>query len=300
MALINCPECGKQISSLAKACPNCGCPISSEPQSTSFVIENEKESLFPELPTVMKIGKQITNWGFDAALQDTYFSTEMNHTQYITEGSCNVLAHTNGICIMRGLNFFYLSYKQIISMKYVSHQQLTTENKSVIGRAALGGLLLGPIGAIVGGISGIGSKTKTLGNYLFVINFYDVYTHTVQSLLFVAKNENPRFIQRCEKEKTSNNIPEGDNVVCNVLDSKGHISDEKIIEALKDIGSSKLIQELSRVENMGELGAAQKLKQIGENKQIDLSKYQSSGCLVTLIMLCSSFVGLLTLIFYVI
>lgn len=27
MALINCPECGKEISSKAKSCPNCGCPI---------------------------------------------------------------------------------------------------------------------------------------------------------------------------------------------------------------------------------------------------------------------------------
>ena len=27
MALIFCPECGKQVSDLAKACPNCGYPI---------------------------------------------------------------------------------------------------------------------------------------------------------------------------------------------------------------------------------------------------------------------------------
>ena len=27
MALIKCPECGKEISDKAKACPNCGCPL---------------------------------------------------------------------------------------------------------------------------------------------------------------------------------------------------------------------------------------------------------------------------------
>ncbi len=27
MALIKCPECGKEVSSLAASCPNCGCPI---------------------------------------------------------------------------------------------------------------------------------------------------------------------------------------------------------------------------------------------------------------------------------
>lgn len=31
MALINCPECGKQISDKAGACPNCGCPIANAP-----------------------------------------------------------------------------------------------------------------------------------------------------------------------------------------------------------------------------------------------------------------------------
>lgn len=28
MALIKCPECGKEFSDKAQACPNCGCPIS--------------------------------------------------------------------------------------------------------------------------------------------------------------------------------------------------------------------------------------------------------------------------------
>ena len=33
MALINCPECGKQISDKAGSCPNCGCPIANAPSS---------------------------------------------------------------------------------------------------------------------------------------------------------------------------------------------------------------------------------------------------------------------------
>lgn len=31
MALIKCPECGKEISDKATVCPNCGYPITSEP-----------------------------------------------------------------------------------------------------------------------------------------------------------------------------------------------------------------------------------------------------------------------------
>ncbi|MDD6485266.1 MAG: zinc ribbon domain-containing protein [Clostridiales bacterium] len=33
MALIKCPECGKQISDKANACPQCGCPIANRPTS---------------------------------------------------------------------------------------------------------------------------------------------------------------------------------------------------------------------------------------------------------------------------
>jgi hypothetical protein len=37
-----------------------------------------------------------------------------------------------------------------------------SKDKSVIGRAIVGGILLGPLGAIIGGASGIGEKVKTL------------------------------------------------------------------------------------------------------------------------------------------
>lgn len=33
MALIKCPECGRQISDKAASCPNCGCPIANYPTS---------------------------------------------------------------------------------------------------------------------------------------------------------------------------------------------------------------------------------------------------------------------------
>lgn len=36
VALIKCPDCGKDISSEAPACPNCGRPIKSSPPQTSF------------------------------------------------------------------------------------------------------------------------------------------------------------------------------------------------------------------------------------------------------------------------
>lgn len=36
MALINCPECNKQISDRAVTCPSCGCPVAAQPTETAY------------------------------------------------------------------------------------------------------------------------------------------------------------------------------------------------------------------------------------------------------------------------
>ena len=38
MALIKCPECGKEVSSLAVSCPNCGCPIKKLDPSKNIIV----------------------------------------------------------------------------------------------------------------------------------------------------------------------------------------------------------------------------------------------------------------------
>ena len=42
MALINCPECGKEISDKATSCPNCGNPMNNKPKET--IAEEKAES----------------------------------------------------------------------------------------------------------------------------------------------------------------------------------------------------------------------------------------------------------------
>lgn len=45
MALISCPECKKQISNLAKACPHCGYPLLDESGNKITIKNNTGESL---------------------------------------------------------------------------------------------------------------------------------------------------------------------------------------------------------------------------------------------------------------
>lgn len=45
MALINCPECGREVSSRARACPNCGYPIEELLNEIQTSVSQPKENI---------------------------------------------------------------------------------------------------------------------------------------------------------------------------------------------------------------------------------------------------------------
>lgn len=49
MALITCPECGKQISDKAPACIHCGYPLQEQPPVTTATVSNSKKVAIPRL-----------------------------------------------------------------------------------------------------------------------------------------------------------------------------------------------------------------------------------------------------------
>lgn len=57
--------------------------------------------------------------------------------------------------------------------EFVAEKDIIEKSKSVGGRAVLGGLILGPLGALVGGATGIGTKKKEKMNNYIVINTTD-------------------------------------------------------------------------------------------------------------------------------
>ena len=61
--------------------------------------------------------------------------------------------------------------KNIESTLFNSSKELTEHQKSVVGRSLLGGLLLGPVGAVVGGISGVGTQKETSMMWMITINY---------------------------------------------------------------------------------------------------------------------------------
>jgi hypothetical protein len=61
MALINCPECGAEISDKAPQCPKCGTPIASAPKSVSVRFPVVEGQLFNNKCFVYSDGKEIAS-----------------------------------------------------------------------------------------------------------------------------------------------------------------------------------------------------------------------------------------------
>ncbi len=65
-----------------------------------------------------------------------------------------------------------IKMEQIRAAEVKNEQELVQKNKSVVGRALVGNLIVPGLGAIVGGMSGVGTKTKKgkMNTYL-ILNF---------------------------------------------------------------------------------------------------------------------------------
>lgn len=64
-----------------------------------------------------------------------------------------------------------LDYSQIKNVGFLTEKEIVEKSKSVLGRAAVGGLLLGGLGATIGAVSGVGTKSETKNHLYLVINY---------------------------------------------------------------------------------------------------------------------------------
>ena len=100
-----------------------------------------------------------------------------------------------------------LKYEQITGINVTSEEEILEKSKSVTGRAVIGGVLLGPLGAIVGGMSGIGDKKKEKTRYYLIIN-YKSKDDEIKVLSFEVTNslgQWDKFIEHVRKKINANN-----------------------------------------------------------------------------------------------
>ncbi len=120
MALINCEECKKEISDKAATCPHCGCPAAHIAESKAAAKKEKTEHIQSQAEPVM------------IPFHDA----------------------DNGISLLK------LANTSMIQKIYIVNSDINTDitkGKAALG-AVVGGVVLGPVGAIAGGLLGAGKK----------------------------------------------------------------------------------------------------------------------------------------------
>ena len=68
-------------------------------------------------------------------------------------------------------NLFKIPLENIIETMVISQKEIVEKNKSAVGRGLVGGLIFGPAGLILGGLSGVGTKTKAEYNKVYIVSY---------------------------------------------------------------------------------------------------------------------------------
>lgn len=125
---------------------------------------------------------------------------------------CDVALYDDHLTIkvVAGKQEAILNYSQITDVFYGLQTEVVEKSKSVIGRAVAGGLLFGGIGAVVGGISGTGTKGKKERHFYFIIS----YTSSTGEDKFIQFEDTRlyRGAKVASELKRLCNINESDNV----------------------------------------------------------------------------------------
>ena len=196
MALVKCPECGKEFSDKAASCPNCGCPI-------DIVLNQHADSVLPdtnecrEEASVSDKMMGLVQSGVNAAIEANRnairatknigpIQIDENHEKFRINGSVPVNGKKDGIgkTMFKGMmamstmglsvaaeklvggnkqrvgNKEWFDYSDLLSYELLEDDSLVTSGG--IGQALIGGALFGGAGAIAGGITANRAQKKKI------------------------------------------------------------------------------------------------------------------------------------------
>lgn len=207
MALVNCPECGKEVSDKASMCPNCGCPVCAvsktiEPFDTIVCYGRKKITgtnnqiiiqgplLKDNIINVEDIRKiyfresSLLGSGFlciGTSYEPNVYGNEKN--KVVFNGSQNKQFVELALCLSKALNIPIEKKNSAVmdeiredadKVKQLKKEGIAycpkchstsitfTEKRLSIGRAAVGGVLAGGAGAVLGGLSSKKGKNKCM------------------------------------------------------------------------------------------------------------------------------------------
>lgn len=163
MALITCPECGREISDKAVACPGCGCPVELHEDDTRTDMEKLVDEIYERNPgEIVKCIKELreaTGLDLKTARDLMYIKSKGKSAKELAKERKNEIKQKNKIANENILN----SLEKLANIrsgstskcpKCRSTQITYGGNRPSIGRALVGGAVAGGAGAAIGGLTG--------------------------------------------------------------------------------------------------------------------------------------------------
>ncbi|MGN0417054.1 hypothetical protein [Anaerostipes faecalis] len=168
MSLIICTECGKEFSDKAPACPNCGCPteeiIPSKNKVSTSLLE-EIYTLYPD-SKAYAIKEYMNRTGLSVKeskpIIDDFYASKQPEPVKFSNKYTNRFHNENLIAKEESEKATELASKTTFRCPKCDGsniQILDGKKKLSITKGVVGGLLLGPVGAIAGGTI-LGKKGK--------------------------------------------------------------------------------------------------------------------------------------------
>ena len=166
MALIQCTECGHDVSTRAHACPNCGCPVElilqdlAEKAAANAANDEVLELL--DIPSPDRVLLHCRVCDADCEIDSTAFKSVgpgcCELAQDLPCPSCGAVHSTGKLIFKKGIPSG--SSAAVVSCPHCGSTDYDVVNAGPsIGAALVGDMLLGPVGAAIGAASSQGIKS---------------------------------------------------------------------------------------------------------------------------------------------
>lgn len=91
---------------------------------------------------------------------------------------------------------YKIPHERILTIDVMTNEEVKVKEKSVITRGLIGGLVFGPAGLILGGMSGIGTTTQVHNTPYLIIAYTGENEDDIKNLVFWAERDS--FVRICK------------------------------------------------------------------------------------------------------
>lgn len=149
--------------------------------------------------------------------------TNLNADVIVTSNDEEILIHEVRLKLLKKdiLNTYRIKLENVLDVIVATKKEIVAKNKSVVGRGVAGAVLFGPVGAMLGGMSGLGKKEKSVKKGPFLVISYKSKEGEIKNITFNAESSLVSLTAKSfalEVKKKLNKINKNKNHIVNDIE----------------------------------------------------------------------------------